>query len=250
MSDTAQVRDTRHAGSVLKASDIWFSYDGRTPILQGAGVEVKDGLLTMMLGRSGSGKTTLLKIMAGLLKPDRGTVDFSALRRAEAGGRDIAYIPQNLGLVRGLTVMDNVAMGALGQTGTFRSLLNLFPREVYRRARQIVSDLGIAAKLDRKIWDLSGGERQRVAIARALIQRPKVILADEFVSQLDPVTSMEILALMKGLADNRTAFLITTHDVDLVGKYADRVIIMKNGRVTGEHCPAIMLAGEILEEMR
>lgn len=233
---------------VLRADDIWFGYDGHPHILKGAVVELKEGLMTMMLGRSGSGKTTLLKILAGLVRPVRGKVDFLGV--SCAGRRGVAYIPQNLGLVRNMTVLDNVMTGMLGQTGTLCSLFRLFPREIYVRARKILHELGVEHKSDEKVWYLSGGERQRVAIARALIQDPMVILADEFVSQLDPLTSMDILAVMKGLARKKTAFLITTHDVDLVGKYADRFIIMKNGSVSAERCPAVLVAEQMLEEMK
>lgn len=206
--------------------------------------------MTMMLGRSGSGKTTFLKILAGLIKPASGTIDVSLVENGRPRNRHIAYIPQNLGLVRNMTALENVVTGALGYTGTIRSIFGNFPREVYQRAEQILKELGIAGKSHRKIWNLSGGERQRVAIARALLQNPKIILADEFVSQLDPVTSMEILGVMKELAANKIAFLITTHDVELAGKYADRVIIMNDGRISTEHCPAVMMVEEILEEMK
>lgn len=248
-----QMTDKKSAHSVhniLEARDIWFSYDGRSDILAGVNVEFTEGLMTMMLGRSGSGKTTFLKILAGLINPARGEVILSNKGEEASHKRRIAYIPQNLGLVRNMTALDNVVMGALGYTGTIRSIFKNFPREIYDKAHKILSDLGIADKSGKKVWNLSGGERQRVAIARALIQDPKIILADEFVSQLDPVTSLEILALMKELTLQKIAFLITTHDVDLVKKYADRLIIMKNGKISREICPVVLLAEEMMEEMR
>ena len=94
-------------------------------------------------------------------------------------------------------------------------------------------------KLDKKIITLSGGQRQRVAIARALMQNPQVILADEFVSHLDALTTHEILAMTKQLTKKGIGFLITTHDVDLVKHYADRVVIMGNGTLIVDqpaHC--------------
>ena len=235
---------------VLRAEDIWFSYDGRTPVLEGVNVEFNEGLMTMMLGRSGSGKSTFLKILAGLIKPNRGRIGllnpYGSLSRREG----IAYIPQNLGLIRSMTALDNVVIGALGYTGTLRSVFKHFPAKVYGRAREILSDLGLAHKSEKKIWNLSGGERQRVAIARALIQEPKIILADEFVSQLDPVTSIEILVTMKELALHKIAFVITTHDVELVKRYADHLIILKDGKISRELCPVVLLVEEMLEEMR
>lgn len=233
---------------ILNATDIWHSYDGQSYALRGVNVELREGLFTMLLGRSASGKTTLVKILANVIKPTRGQVNFKT--GSSLSSRRIAYIPQNLGLVRNLTALDNILTGALGCTSTLRSLVKKFDGKVYDKAREILSDLGIGDKAAKKIWHLSGGERQRVAIARALIQNPQVILADEFVSQLDPVTSMEILDIMKKLIQSKIAFLITTHDVTLVKKYADRVIVMKNGRILHEHASMDFSLEEILKEIK
>lgn len=248
--EAKRILEDKSSSVILSAKDIWFSYDGKTSILEGVNVSLKEGMMTMMLGRSGSGKTTFLKILARLIKPTRGEIVVSGNHPEVSTRTGIAYIPQNLGLVRSMTALDNVVMGALGYTPTIPSIFRRFPSEVYERAHKILSDLGIAAKSHKKVWNLSGGERQRVAIARALIQDPGVILADEFVAHLDAVTSMEILSLMKKLTESRIAFLIATHDVALVRKYADSFIIMKNGKISPEYCPAILLAEEILEEIK
>lgn len=233
---------------ILNATDIWHSYDGQSHVLRGVNVELREGLFTMVLGRSASGKTTLVKILANVIKPTRGQVSLKTI--GSLSSRRIAYIPQNLGLVRNLTALDNVLTGALGYTSTLRSLVRKFDGEVYDKARRILSDLGIGDKANKRIWHLSGGERQRVAIARALIQNPQIILADEFVSQLDPVTSMEILDIMKKLIRSKISFLITTHDVTLVKKYADRVIVMKNGQILREHVSMDFSLEEILKEIK
>lgn len=250
LSDTQSHPHKEGHSVILRADDVWFSYDGRTPVLTGVNAEFSEGMMTMMLGRSGSGKSTFLKILASLLKPTRGHVTFSGAGQTSSRSRGYAYIPQNLGLVRSMTALDNILIGALGETGTLRSLFKNFPPSVYDKAKKILSDLGILHLSRKKVWSLSGGERQRVAIARALIQNPRIILADEFVSQLDPVTSMEILSVMKDLTMNRIAFVITTHDVELVKKYADHLIILKHGKVSKEHCPVVMLAEEMMEEIR
>lgn len=253
MVDKAPSGISSHAGHkdspmLLEACNIWHSYDGKTHILKGVDLGVKEGLFTMLLGRSASGKTTLIKVLAGVLKPSQGTV--TVRPGCPGSNQRIAYIPQNLGLVRNLTALNNVLIGALGFTKTLPSLLNQFNKHTVDQARSILNDLGIGAKADHKIWHLSGGERQRVAIARALIQNPRIILADEFVSQLDPVTSMEILSIMKGLTEARIAFLITTHDVALAQEYADRIIVMKNGHIAHEHGPDDMSADAIMDEIK
>jgi phosphonate transport system ATP-binding protein len=191
-------------------------------------LEVWPGAITMMLGRSGCGKTTLLKILHGLLTPQRGSVEPCP------GVETVAYIPQTLGLVRSLSAEENVLTGALRRMGAWRSLLKAFPSPLRQEARALLADLGLAAKIEERVGRLSGGERQRVAIARALMQRPQLVLADECVSQLDPVTAREILRLMRRSAEGGVGWLVATHDLELVSDYADRVAIMQAGRIIVE----------------
>ncbi len=215
---------------ILKGEDLWLAYDGKTFILQGAEIGVKSGVVSMMLGRSGSGKTTLLKVLAGLVRPQKGSVALHGSPSRTAGPR-VAYVPQTLGLVRGMTALENTLVGALHRTGTLRSVFRWFPSAVVERAKATLAGMGLAAKWDEKVIRLSGGERQRVAIARALMQEPDFILADEFVSQLDPITTDEILQAMRKLARRGTGFLVTAHDLSIVEHYADEFFIMKAGKI-------------------
>ncbi len=233
---------------LLRASGLWFNYDHQGHAVEGVHLEIKPGWVTMILGRSGSGKTTLLKLLGNILKPVRGEIQiFKGMPNEKI---PVAYIPQSLGLVRNMTTLDNTLMGALGYTGTFRSLAGFFPKEVKGDAQRILTDLGLWDKRQRKIFHLSGGERQRVAIARALMRKPSLILADEFVSQLDPVTALEVLTMVRTLARGGISLLITTHDVGLVTKYADRLIIMMEGRIIYDDAPTNIPPEEMLELMR
>jgi ABC-type multidrug transport system ATPase subunit len=115
----------------LEAQDLWFSYNGTADVLRGVNLRVQKGLLTMLLGRSGSGKTTFLKVVKGLLKPQKGSctvlgVPFAA--DGKAASREVAYIPQNLGLVRNLTTLENALTGVLGRSSPLLSLLKVFPK--------------------------------------------------------------------------------------------------------------------------
>ena len=237
----------------LEARDLWFSYAKGRPVLQGVELSAAPGRITMILGASGGGKTTLLKLLKGLVAPQRGTV--TVLGRPIApcarGGRldaRVAYIPQQLGLVRNLSVLDNVLAGALGRTGTLPSLLKLFPRATAAQARATLAMLGIGHKAQEKVYALSGGERQRVAIARALLQEPSLILADEFVSQLDPVTTTEIMDVMRNIARRGVALVMTTHELDVVTRYADRVIVLRDGAKVLD-CPAAEVSADDLAAM-
>jgi phosphonate transport system ATP-binding protein len=236
----------------LEASDLWFSYSAGRPVLRGVSLTAEARQITMVLGVSGSGKTTLLKLCKGLLGPQRGTVrvlggPVVAARRSRLDPC-VAYIPQHLGLVRNLGVLDNVLTGALGRVAQLPSLLRRLPTAELRRAQELLERLGIGHKADEKVYALSGGERQRVAIGRALMQEPRLLLADEFVSQLDVLTSRDILAIVRGIADEGVAVVVATHEMELVDRYADAVIVLRDGekvldrRGQAESIAAIALA--------
>jgi phosphonate transport system ATP-binding protein len=217
-----------------------FSYIPHTPVLENIDLDLDCRGITMLVGKSGCGKTTLLRLMQGLLKPRIGTV-------VRTPGLVTSYIPQSLGLVRNLTAFENVVTGALGRMGTLPSLLKLFPSQISREARELLERFGLKSKIGEEIHHLSGGERQRVAIARALMRRPKLILADEFVSQLDAVTSAKMLEMARDSSERDTGWVITTHDLDVACAYGDRVIALRDGRIVsdrmrGETHPAELLA--------
>jgi phosphonate transport system ATP-binding protein len=214
---------------LVSAADIWFSYDRKAPVLRGVSFAVQPQEMIMVLGRSGSGKTTLLKLLKGLLQPERGTVTSGVV--ASLGSAGVAYIPQTLGLVRNMTALENALMGALVRTGFARSLVRSFPGDTVEEARAVLSRLGLGAKAGEPVFNMSGGERQRVAIARALMQRPALILADEFVSQLDYHTGEEIMEMMREVADTGVGIVMTTHEVDVALRYADVVAVMKEGQL-------------------
>lgn len=221
--------------------DVSFSYREGEPVLRGISFRIRRRELVIMLGRSGSGKTTLLKLAKGLLSPTSGQVVLlgESVRSNQRGGHsDVAYIPQQLGLVRGASVLSNVLTGCLGRVGTVRSLLGWFPSQEVRRAYSVMEELGISHKAKEKVWALSGGERQRVAIARALMQRPKLILADEFVSQLDAVTARSIMEIVSRISKSGVAVLMATHDIDLVHFYAHRVLVLREGSKAAEVEPS------------
>lgn len=208
------------------------------PVLRDIELAVSPRSLCMILGPSGSGKSTLLKVIKGLVQPHAGTLSLfgeqvtatSGLRSRDRLRRLVAWIPQNLGLVRNMTVIDNVLTGALGRVGTVASLMGAFPLVLREEALATLESLGIRTKAEERVFSLSGGERQRVAIARALMQHPRLVLADEFVSQLDPLTTREMLDIVTSIARTGVTFLITSHEVELVAEYGDRVVVLRDGR--------------------
>ena len=142
----------------------------------------------------------------------------------------IGYIPQNLGLVKNSTVLENILLGALPRLGFVASMLKKFPTEEIEEAKRLLNLVGLSGKEDRKAYMLSGGEKRRVAIARALMQKPTILLADEIVSELDHVTAREIMDLIADAQKkmNLTAIMVH-HDMQLALEYANRVAVIKEG---------------------
>lgn len=210
-----------------------FGYRGGATTLRGIDFAANAGEITVILGGSGSGKTTLLRIIAGLLRPNAGDVRVlgqdPARRRLDPR---IAYVPQQLGLVRARSALDNVLVGALGRTSASMSLLGRYSRDDRGRARELLRTLGIGEKAEAPVYSLSGGERQRVAVARALLQAPRVLLADEFVSQLDALTSRDVLDHVRTMASEGAAVIVTTHELDVALTFADRIVVVRAGAIT------------------
>ena len=222
------------APAALEAIDLSFAYRAGRPVLRALTLAAHTGEVTMVLGVSGSGKTTLLKLCKGLLAPQKGTVRVLGQPVAPAVGRGqldprVAYIPQQLGLVRTLSVIDNVLTGALGRLPGVPTLLHAFPGSERDRAEDLLARVGLGHKTDERVFALSGGERQRVAIARALMQTPAVLLADEFISDLDPVTGETIMRIVSGIASEGVAVLMTTHEMQVVRAYGGHVAVLRDG---------------------
>ncbi len=215
---------------------------------------VAPGERVALAGPSGSGKTTLLYILAGLLPPDRGQLlidsrPISKLRPGRELSEAVGLVQQQLDLVPQLPVVQNVLAGRLGQWGLMRSLASLFSARERDAALEALSRLGIADKIDERTSQLSGGEQQRVAIARLMLQAPKIVLADEPVSSLDPARADEILKLLTGLADNTGGALIASlHAPDLIREHFSRVIGLRQG-VLQFDIPARELTSSVLDAL-
>ena len=198
-------------------------------------IAVRPGERVALAGPSGSGKTTLLHILAGLLPPDRGQLfldsrAISGLRPGRELSQIVGLVQQQLDLVPQLPVVQNVLAGRLGQWGFLRSLASLFSARERGAAFEALSRLGIADKIDARTSQLSGGEQQRVAIARLMLQAPRIILADEPVSSLDPARAGEILGLLSEMAaGSGRAMVASLHTPGLIRKYFSRVIGLREG---------------------
>jgi len=198
--------------------------------LRGVDLAVEEGDFLALVGPSGSGKTTLLNLIGALDRPSAGTLevlgrDVAALgkrERAELRLRAIGFVFQAYNLVPVLTACENVE---------FVLELQGMGAERRRRAREVLSELGLADLADRRPAELSGGQQQRVAVARAVASRPRLVLADEPTANLDGENAEVLMHLMRDLRDaHGMTFLFSTHDPRVVA-HAVRVVTLVDGRV-------------------
>ena len=222
---------------IIQMNDVWTSYDSKSYALEGVNLSIDRGTNYAIVGQSGSGKSTLLKLMNGMMIPSKGIIKIDYLtpnmnnKKFKKMMHTIGYIPQSLGLVKNISVLDNILIGALPRLNKMQSILKQFPENEIQEAKSILKLVGLSGKESRKAYMLSGGEKRRVAIARALMQKPTILLADEIVSELDHVTSREIMDLILDAQKkmNLTAIMVH-HDMQLALEYANRVAVIKEGQ--------------------
>jgi phosphonate transport system ATP-binding protein len=222
---------------IIQMNDVWTSYDSQSYALEGVNLSIDRGTNYAIVGQSGSGKSTLLKLMNGMMTPSKGAIKIDYLtpnmnnKKFKKMMHTIGYIPQSLGLVKNVSVLDNILIGALPRLNRLQSILKQFPEHEIQEAKRILKLVGLSGKESRKAYMLSGGEKRRVAIARALMQKPTILLADEIVSELDHVTSREIMNLVLDAQKkmNLTAIMVH-HDMKLALEFANRVAVIKEGQ--------------------
>lgn len=220
----------------IKANDVKRSFklgEVEVKALRGIDLEISKGEFLVILGPSGSGKTTLLNVLGGIDTPSSGTVTvdgndiskygeqkLSAYRRETVG-----WIFQFFNLIPSLTAIENVALALEMAQDT---------RDMMERSRHALELVGIPDKAHMFPSQLSGGEQQRIAIARALVKSPNIVLADEPTGNLDWSTGKNIAALMRKLnRDKGITFIVVSHDISITD-VADRVIGLKDGKISKE----------------
>ena len=209
---------------ILFVKDLAVGYDDF--LVANINLELKCGEIIAIAGPSGIGKTTILRTIAGLVKPLGGTIDCNAPRR---GG--IGYIPQKLGLIRHTSVYHNVDLGARSGTPFWVEPLTWFKRRD-TRVTDAVNRMGLIEKIDEPVRRLSGGQQRRVATARTLAQKPKLILADEFLSELDDENiSIVLQAVREYMSESDSAMILVEHNLKRAYEISDRLFQVKDGKL-------------------
>jgi ABC-type sugar transport system ATPase subunit len=218
----------------VRVDDVLMRYPGaERPALEGVSLDVADREFFVLLGPSGCGKSTLLKLIAGLEHPDAGRLhlDDELVNYVSPSRRNVAMVFQNYALYPQMSVLENIAFP-------------LRMRRVRRGEREAVSrtvaaSLGLEPLLSRSVSQLSGGQRQRVAVARALVRKPRVLLMDEPLSNLDAMLRVEMREeLMRVHRESATTIIYVTHDQVEATTMADRIGVMSEGRLEQVGSPA------------
>jgi phosphonate transport system ATP-binding protein len=216
---------------------------GARKALDGVSLDVSKGEMIALIGPSGSGKSTLLRSISGLQTIDAGKGVIEAFGQAvqsegKVSGKvreariRIGFIFQQFNLVGRLSLFTNVALGSLGRIPFVRGVFGAWPKETQGAVMAALARVGVADYAAQRANTLSGGQQQRGAIARALVQRAKIILADEPVASLDPVSARKVMEILSDL--NRTdglTVVVTLHQVDYALRYCKRVVALKAGKI-------------------
>lgn len=224
---------------MIEFQNVDVTYPGGLKALKNVSLTIETGELVVIVGLSGAGKSTLLRAINGFVPITAGSVkvDGTEVRGADAKTlrelrSNIGMIFQTFNLVNRTTVINNVLMGRLSKVSRWRSMLGLWPASERELALQALERVEIVEKAYVRASDLSGGQQQRVGIARALAQQPTVVLADEPVASLDPVTSHTVMQDLRRInRELEITTIINLHFLDLARSYGQRLIGLRDGEL-------------------
>ncbi len=218
---------------ILSLEHIGKVYGGRWVALSDVSFTLEEGEFVFLVGPSGAGKSTLIKLILAQERPDTGKIEFAGFDSTRLTEEEIPLMRRKLGvifqdfkLLPDMTAWDNVAF-ALRVCG--------YPRKATKmRTDELLSQVGLLHRSKAYPQELSGGECQRVAIARALVHSPLLLLADEPTGNLDPNATEEIMELLLTINRQGTAIIMATHDIELVERFAFRVLELSDGVLIGD----------------
>ena len=231
----------------LQIENLKFAYNPANPVLKGITMEASPGEITALIGPNAAGKSTLLKCIAGVVRP-QGIIkldgkEISSLKKDDVSKR-VSYLPQELSSRAILTVFEAVLIGRL-KTLSWRVSDNDLDTVL-----RVLEDLGIEDLAPRFLNELSGGQKRMVSIAQTLVSEPKILLLDEPISNLDLRHELEILELITDITrEKNITTVIAIHALSLAARYADKLVVMKEGMVYASGRLELVLTPEMVREV-
>jgi len=240
----------------VRVRDVTVRYPGGVTALDGVTLDIEAGEMVSVVGLSGSGKSTLIRTINGLVPVTSGEVTVGehtlgrlSGRQARAVRGSIGMIFQSFNLARRTTVLNNVLVGRLAHTPTWRTLLGAYTAADKQLAFEALDSVGILDKTWQRASNLSGGQQQRVAIARALTQQPRIVLADEPVASLDPPSAHAVMGDLRRINTELGITVLTNlHLLDLAREHGTRMIGLRAGKVVYDG-PAATASDAVFEEI-
>lgn len=239
----------------LKVRDAAKTF-GFSRVLDKVSFDLTKGEMTALIGPSGSGKSTLLRGVAQLLRFDAGSglelfgIDSEKLAQDRGQMREtrtrLGYVAQSSNLVGRLSLFSNVAVGGLGKLPLYRAVLGLWPPDHIERVLAAIDRVGLKDFATARASTLSGGQQQRGAVARAIAQEAELILADEPVASLDPVSGKRVMELLANLnAQSGVSVVVSLHNIAMARRYCQRVIALHEGKIVFDGPPDTMSSAEL-----
>ncbi|WP_293953510.1 MULTISPECIES: ABC transporter ATP-binding protein [unclassified Sphingobacterium] len=220
-----------HSKPVIEIRNISKSF-GDNHVLRGVNLDLYKEENLVVLGRSGTGKSVLIKLIAGLLKPDEGTINVLGNSVTELNDRElrelrlrIGFSFQNSALYDSMTVRENLEFPLV------RNKRNLTRSEIDHAVEEVLDGVGLSQAINQMPSELSGGQRKRIGIARTLILRPDIMMYDEPTAGLDPITCLDINGLINEVQERyKTASIIITHDLACAKEVGNRIVMLLDGK--------------------
>ena len=241
---------------MIKFDNVNKVYSNGLYALKNVSLEIKQGEFVAIIGLSGAGKSTLLRTINRMHDISEGSLTVNGQEVNDLSGKDlrkfrrkVGMVFQSFNLVTRTTVINNVLTSRVPDMPLWKSIIGLYSKEDKVIALEALDKVGILDKAYVRADQLSGGQQQRVALARTLAQKPEIILADEPVAALDPITAKQVMDDFKKInKELNMSVLINIHHVDLALKYADRVIGIKAGEIVYDG-PATKVDSEVLKQI-